>query len=164
MKEIPLRDKTKAVVAYALVDDDDFDLFGHLRWSRDQRNYVQHCWTRRPKKFRVLLHREIMGLTKGDRRTVDHINGNPLDNRRVNLRVVTQKTNSQNSRARGGSSRYRGVSWAKREKKWLASAYVAGRNRHIGYFDLEEDAALAAHAYRAEHMPGYVSERYDIAA
>ena len=43
--------------------------------------------------------------------------------------------------------------WDKRRGKWRVTHKVANRQHHIGHFDTEEEAARAAEAWRAEHMP-----------
>lgn len=77
---------------------------------------------------------------------VDHINGNTLDNRRSNLRVVTHKQNLRH-RARGANRNnavgVRGVSWDKERKKFLAGIRVDGKRLNLGRFD-SLDAAVAA--------------------
>lgn len=74
---------------------------------------------------------------------VDHINGNGLDNRRVNLRLATSLQNQGNSRKRrNASSYYKGVSWYKPLKKWRAQIKVDKHVIHLGYFVSEEEAAI----------------------
>jgi hypothetical protein len=75
---------------------------------------------------------------------VDHINGNGLDNRKSNLRICTHQQNCENSRKRKKSfSKYKGVYWSKNAKKWVAQITIDGKSKHLGYFELEEDAAAA---------------------
>lgn len=75
---------------------------------------------------------------------VDHINGNPLDNRRHNLRLCDRSENLANTHKRpGGTSRFKGVSWCNRDKKWVAHIEVRGRQKNIGGFRSEEEAAAA---------------------
>jgi hypothetical protein len=80
---------------------------------------------------------------------VDHINRNPLDNRRENLRVATSSQNNVNKgkiKAVNGketSSKFKGVSWDKKAQKWKARIKCDGMSTHLGYFDSEEDAARA---------------------
>ena len=75
---------------------------------------------------------------------VDHINHDKTDNTVDNLRWATHSENSKNMSKRSHtSSHYLGVSWDSRRQKWRASITTKGRMRHIGYFDLETDAAKA---------------------
>lgn len=91
-------------------------------------------------------HRIIWKLVYGeDPNIIDHINGNPADNRLVNLRNGSVADNTRNcARAPGSTSRYRGVRWVGRTKRWTAtiSAIEIGR-KPLGYFADEVDAARA---------------------
>lgn len=71
---------------------------------------------------------------------IDHKNINPLDNRIENLRVVnvSQNTRNQNKR-KNCSSKYRGVS--RDRNKWRADIQIDGKHKHLGLFDIEEEAA-----------------------
>lgn len=130
-----------------LIDEEDFrQLFGwaFYIWTtpRHYGMYV-HCYSpddrRKPKR----LHRIIMDAKPGE--IVDHINGNPLDNRRRNLRVTTSSVNNQNARKRkdGVTSKYKGVSWYAPGRCWKAQIQIKGKKRHIGYYPSQEDAAAA---------------------
>lgn len=103
---------------------------------------------------RLSMHRFVLGLKQGDAPGlfVDHINGDRLDNRRENLRLVTPSGNSQNRIApTAGVSRFRGVS--RNETSFLARGQVDRRAVHIGSFPTELEAAIAAQTWRDEHMP-----------
>jgi hypothetical protein len=104
--------------------------------------------------MQIYLHHLIAGKpSKGF--DVDHINGDKLDNRRGNLRVVTHQQNTQNiwkPRA-NATSRFRGVGWFARDKKWRATVTVKGRIHQLGLFDTEEEAARVASDFRAKHLP-----------
>lgn len=81
---------------------------------------------------RVDLHRLLMGLQPGDKRQVDHINGNRSDNRRCNLRVCTAQENRRNARKRkDNTSGYKGVIRVHRpdgRDEWRAVLAVGGFN------------------------------------
>lgn len=86
---------------------------------------------------------------------IDHINGNPADNRLVNLRESTQSQNKQNSRTkRGTKSGLKGICYSKDHKKWRAMIGPRGAVRHLGYFKTPEEAhaayVLAANAAYGE--------------
>lgn len=89
------------------------------------------------------LHREIMHPPPGF--VVDHKNGDGLDNRRKNLRVVTQSENLRNVvGARSNStSGVLGVSWHKGSKRWVARIFHEGKNVNLGKYVTKEEAAAA---------------------
>jgi len=73
---------------------------------------------------------------------VDHIDNNPLNNNLNNLQIITNRENASKDK-NNGSSKYTGVSWCKRAKKWRAGIYINGKSIYIGMFDNEIDAANA---------------------
>jgi len=73
---------------------------------------------------------------------IDHIDNNKTNNNLNNLRVCNQSQNQGNSRKRANaSSIYKGVSWSKSEEKWKAQIQFDGRNKHLGSFNNEREAA-----------------------
>lgn len=88
------------------------------------------------------MHRMILDAKPGQ--LIDHKDGDGLNNTRANLRIATPSNNNQNSKPqKGGSSAYKGVSWFKRYKKWQVIITVNGRNKSLGYFIHEIEAAKA---------------------
>jgi hypothetical protein len=149
-KQIPLKRRDGSIAAFALVDDKDYDGLSSLSWYLGSRGYAMRQY-REPtdppgqKRNRAeMMHRRILGLPPGDKRQSDHINRNPLDNRRENLRIVTHAQNQQNkigSRARSG---VRGVHWQAGRDKWMARVRLDGKLYTRCYFDTIEEAAAAA--------------------
>lgn len=79
---------------------------------------------------------------------IDHINGDKLDNRAVNLRSATRGGNCQNTRIRKDNlSGARGVSWNSRTGKWRARCSVEKREHLIGSFNTKDEAARAYEAF-----------------
>lgn len=75
---------------------------------------------------------------------VDHEYRNPLNNKIENLRAATQGKNCANKTSRkNSSSKYLGVSFHKQHQKWVANICVNYKNKHIGIFNSEKEAALA---------------------
>lgn len=161
-----IRDGRKQVVAVTLVDD--ADAATALKWGPwhlDHAGYPVHTarvdesFDGRRHTFR--LSRVLCDLPHGDKREVDHRNGDILDNRRRNLRVVTTAINAQNKPSmRDSSSRFRGVTWDSEKRKWLAQAKLDRRNHYLGRYDNEEEAAEAARRFREANMPGTVEDRH----
>jgi hypothetical protein len=77
---------------------------------------------------------------------VDHHNGITLDDQRTNLRRCDNKHNQGNRRMQGGTSRYRGVTWYSRRKKWMARIRVNWEQLYLGSFQEERDAASVYNA------------------
>jgi len=141
---------------YTIVEPADYYRFGHLKWhlkgSNAKKFYAVRDVKTGPGKTRQLgLHREIMNEPKG--LLVDHHNGNSLDNRMANLRTATWAQNNQNrKKQQNTSSKYKGVSFNKRYKKFGAYIRVNGKNLYLGWFLNEIDAARA---YDAAAMKYY---------
>lgn len=91
----------------------------------------------------VPVHRILTKAPKG--KDVDHINGDTLDNRKVNLRVVSRAINNRNSIAGGGTAMtpYRGVGHHKRSGLWYARIKHHGKVISLGYHQTPELAQLA---------------------
>jgi hypothetical protein len=136
-----------------MVDADDLALIEPWRWWVNCNGYAIRQGRRDGQRWSIFMHRVILGLELGDSRSVDHINRDKLDNRRLNLRTATQAENRQNVGSLGGSSRFRGVAWLRRERKWQAKAQLNGRTFWLGNFRDELAAAHAAEAFRASRMP-----------
>jgi len=85
---------------------------------------------------------------------IDHINGHKGDNRICNLRIATRAQNLQNrgpKNTHGKYSRYVGVSWNKKDRKWVSSIMVNGVSHRLGYFKDEQDAAIAYAEAKAKY-------------
>ncbi len=122
---------------YAIIDKEDLHLIQGYKWTWTGK-YVRAT----TKTGGVYLHRIITGASKGS--DVDHKNGDTLDNRRENLRVCSRSENSANQkRMRGGSSKYKGVTFCKTRNKWVAKIMKNYKTVFIGRYKTEENAALA---------------------
>lgn len=104
--------------------------------------------------FKYLGHRLAWFYVKGvwPSHWLDHINGDRTDNRIENLREVSAEQNSRNSRLRSdNTSGYKGVSFDKSSKKWVARIIVNYRQNVLGYFENMEDAIAAYGRASTEH-------------
>lgn len=138
----------------ALVDDDDYDSLSCHTWCavKDHRRPVFYATTARsrgdegPKT--IQMARMILGLEPGDGKQVDHIDGDGLNNRRSNLRVVTMRQNQFNSvkPRRPSSSKYKGVVWNPRKKCWDVILTSARLNRRFVLSKIPEEW-IAAQVY-----------------
>jgi hypothetical protein len=136
MKEIVLKNG-----GITLVDDEDFEALSQFAWLRTNHGYVIRYVG---KTTIVRMHRAVMDLALDDRRCVDHINGNKLDNRKCNLRICTRAENNRNRGLnRNNTSGFRGVIWLKTDKRWEARIKSNGKTLYLGRFDTAEFAAEA---------------------
>lgn len=142
-----------------LVDDADLERVAQHRWHlKVQRKnpgkyYAQTTVSVGGKKTSIQLHRFLVNAPDGV--FVDHRDGNPLNNRRDNLRLCTNRQNQENvvhskNQKRGG---YKGVNWNRNAQKWEAGI-AAGERRSDGkrrrlYLGLFVDPKDAARAYDA---------------
>lgn len=90
-------------------------------------------------------HRIIWAMSHGrwPIHEIDHINGNPSDNRLCNLREATRSQNNMNRRSYRGKSKFKGVHWNAREKRWVSQITKDGVVRYLGFYLSEDDAAQA---------------------
>jgi hypothetical protein len=130
---------------FATVDDGDFEWLNQWNWSALKvgklrvKYYAVRTVREDGKSRTVLMHRLIGGATKGT--VTDHRDGDGLNNRRSNIRVCTQASNSLNhvGHSDRAGSRFKGVYWHKQNSRWVADF----RGKYIGSFGSEEDAARA---------------------
>lgn len=123
-----------------IIDIDDVDKVKEYRWYVSGTRH-KYCTAKR--KNKIILHRLIMGVTDKDPKEVqvDHINGNTLDNRKCNLRIVNPHQNSMNKNKNNyGNNSHNGVHYLKRNKKWRAYITFNGEWIHLGLFETEEEA------------------------
>ncbi len=144
MKEIPL---TQGKVA--IVDDEDYDFLMQWKWSLTSTGYARRNKWSKTKQECILMHREIANTPKG--MATDHINGNILDNRKVNLRICTDSQNHMNQKkvllrknGKNKSSIYKGVGWHKWTCTWRAYITIKRKQIGLGHFECQ---VLAAKAY-----------------
>lgn len=169
MREITLcgrRAERLGLVAF--VDEEDFDRLSVYKWfafplpgSKAGRHYAMRIFKLPDgRQSSERMHQAVAGHTHPD-----HIDGDGLNNQRANLRRATTAQNGANRRSNvGSSSRFKGVTWHKGDKRWQASIKVDGRNRYLGSFRSEEDAARAYDAAAAEAWGEYARLNFAVVA
>ncbi len=136
----------KGIFHEVLIDDEDYDKIKHFVWnaklSGNGKFYIQHV-SKGPRPIQksktFYLHRLIMGSPKGF--DIDHINGNPLDNRKENLRICTRSQNTMNSgKPKTNTSGYKGVHLSKKHGSYAAAITVNKKIIYLGSFKTAEEA------------------------
>lgn len=127
-----------------IIDDEDLEFVLKYNWAAKYDKGVYYARSNKSIKNpkHIYLHRLVMNVP--DNLQVDHINRNTLDNRKSNLRICSSKENSRNrEKPINNKSGYKGVSWHKEAKKWVARIGVDYKKLYLGLFDSKEDAAKA---------------------
>lgn len=143
---MPHQDEKKQIYKLLLINGDTTRIdacfkeeLSQFKWriskaKADKVGYVKRNIRVKGKMTTEFLHRKLTGAKKGD--IVDHINGNTLDNRLCNLRIVTPKQNMMNRKVKG-------YCFNKNLKKWEVKIGIDYKTVIIGYFTSEEDAKEA---------------------
>lgn len=133
-----------------LVDNEDFEYLNSYIWGTCNMGKLS-------KKRRAYnntlgyMHRCIMNTNSAE--VVDHINGEPLDNRKINLRKCSQAENARNNIVsnKKKSSRFKGVCWVASKNKWTARVMTDGKYANGGYFTDETKAAESYDVLAIKH-------------
>lgn len=136
--EIIIYDKNCNEKARAIIDLNNIDTVSSYKWSLTSDNYVL---SHKTKKY-IYLHRLLTSCTKD--MYVDHINHNTLDNRLINLRIVTNAENLQNRVGLQSNNKtgVNGVSFSNNRQKWQVDIQTNGKRTFGGYFDTKEEAII----------------------
>lgn len=143
---------------FAIVDAADYARLIEYEWRR--LGEPGHFYAYRYEKVgpgewrKVFMHRVVNETPDG--LFTDHINGDGLDNRRLNLRTVTHAQNMKNRR-RGKNNRSgaKGVSFDPEKGRWRAAINVNGKRFRLGRFDTVEEASEAYERAAKEHFGEY---------
>jgi len=126
---------------FALVSSSDYQILKIFRWSAVKKPNTFYA-VRYLHKKEISMHRQITNAPSD--LVCDHIDHNGLNNTRANIRLCTRAQNSLNQKIRKGcTSKYKGVYWHKRDKRFYARIYHKGKSYHLGCFKNERDAARA---------------------
>jgi len=117
-----------------MIDRDDVRLVENYKWFRSSGTYVSG----NVEGKRILLHKFIMDTTD----SIDHVNGDSLDNRRENLRTATQSQNMMNRKAMNGDL----VGVMREGKRWCARIKKDGKRYYLGAYKTINEAIAARKA------------------
>lgn len=135
---------------FAIVDDEDFEYLNQFNWCANKIGNTYYAvrvlylggGRKNQKRKKIFMHRQILNAQDGEE--VDHRNHCTLDNRKQNIRFCTHSQNNQNRNPyKNTSSKFKGVSWNKRDKKWEVQIMLNGKTIHLGLFFDEIEAANA---------------------
>lgn len=147
VKEIPLQNGM-----IALVDDEDYERVSQFQWHIEARPYgkISHISNRELGQ----LNRYLLDV-KDPKILITHKNKKRLDNRKDNLTTLAHIEAIRQSKGRkNATSKYKGVSWNKANKRWHARILLNGKNKHLGYFVNEIEAAKAYNSAVLTYLDG----------
>ena len=133
---------------YAKVDPADYKRLREYEWftMKGKNTFYARgrvAISKTGKEKLTSLHQKIIEVPKG--MVVDHINHDGMDNRRANLRAATRAQNIRNRKkfAKSSGSKYKGIYWKKKTRKWEASITFERKKIFLGCFRNEVDTAKA---------------------
>lgn len=141
--KLPLRNRNKEIIDYTYVSEEDYNFLNKFKWHKSN-NYI----TGKVDRKLYYLHRyiiiEILKNNINKKQVIDHIDNNPLNNKRDNLRIVTISENGRNKKKiENAHSKYIGVSWSKNINKWHAGITIDNKLINANY----NNEHHAAHQY-----------------
>ncbi len=156
MKRILVEDRIKGIRKFMLLDDDDFEKF--KRPPKSNRPIRGKCsltvrknGSMYAKTGKGWVHRLVLNLPSSEKRYVDHINRNTLDNRKCNLRLVTPTQNQWNRIRNRNKKEPQGVYLVK-GKYYYSAITIGGKPKYLGSFKTLKLASLAYQRAKSELM------------
>jgi hypothetical protein len=150
MKVIPVKVTNKKASVPMLVNDWDYEILKDHKWRLDGHGYPyttvkqKNCWA----------HKIIIWNPKGFE--IDHIDHNPLNNQKENLRIVTRSQNRMNSRLNSNNtSGFKGISWNKARQKWR----IQIQHEYKGSYSTLEEAIAAYEIFEKEIYGDYAPRK-----
>ena len=149
---------------YGISEDCDVYSYKSKRFLKTtlDKGYYRVSLTKDEKSYLKFIHRLIAETfipNPDNNPFVDHIDRDPKNNSLSNLRWCTHQENQMNTSKtkQNTSSRYKGVYWDKRAKKWKSQIRIDGKKVHIRYFLDEVEAAQAYNEKAIEHFGEFAS-------
>jgi hypothetical protein len=135
--------KSKGGIYNVLIDDEDYEKFSEYNWciNNDKKSNNKYCMTDiyiNGKKTTLKLHRFLMNLVNGDKRIINHIDGNGLNNNKSNLEICDHKYNTQSINTK---KNFGCICIINRPKKYCAQVNINKKRYSKCFFTKEEAEA-----------------------
>lgn len=120
---------------FFIFDKEDFERIKNHTWTLSSNGYVRSS-------YKISFHRLVMDCPED--KVIDHVNHNPLDNRKQNLRICTYRQNSFNKKvSQNNLSGVSGVVSVKGKNRWKARIWYKGEQIYLGQYKTFEEAVNA---------------------
>lgn len=138
-----------------LFDKEDYIIISQYGWSTNKGHLEAKRRDSQGKMRRIALHRLVVNCPDG--LEVDHINGNPLDNRKENLRICTHAENTKNHQRlyKNNTSGYVGVYFSNVYNNWYVTISINNKTKRIGSYATKEEAIEAREAAELKYYREY---------
>lgn len=143
-------------IAEIIIDKEDIEKINKYRWHLNN-GYAKTTINKRT----TSIHRIILNLTD-ENLVVDHIDGNPLNNRKCNLRICTQLENAKNVKISSkNKSGAKGIVWNKQNNNWRAIIFTNGKQINLGSYADFNEAVRARKEAEEKYFGEFVRDRGD---
>lgn len=139
-------------------DLEDYDKIKNFYWENNHGYAVARIYELENQEY-IYMHRLIIGAKNEE--IVDHIDRNRLNNFKNNLRITDNSGNARNaSLAKNNTSGITGVTFDKRNNKWIAQITTHYQNKRLGSFINKEDAIRARLCAEKEYFGEFAPQRH----
>ena len=127
-----------------------------------------YCWAAcEPVKGYIRIETSInnkgvnMAQLLTGQKDIDHIDRNPMNNRRLNLREATRSQQGMNRKKQSNNtSGFIGVYWDKRQNRWMSAIKIKGKQKHLGYFVNKNNAVIARLKAEKKYFGEFAPQRH----
>lgn len=149
IKELLNYDELTGVFTWVVNRKGRYGKIGHIAGTLAMRGSIHIMVDGKKRLAHRLAWLYIYGIFPID--MIDHIDGNPINNKITNLRECNVSENGRNRLAqKNNTSGFKGVTWHKTRGKWRSSMMLNRKSIHIGHFDSANQASIAYEAYTKE--------------
>lgn len=157
MAHVYFRDRNNNYYNYFIIDIEDINKTKEHIWRMSNTGYATTD-TKDETRGHLRYHNFILNRDyKGEKYIiVDHINGDKLDNRKINLRITTRRNNQRNTGIRASNnSGVTGVRWKKNENCYVSEITINGMTRYLGRSKVFDEMVLARISEEAKVFKEY---------
>lgn len=161
MTQISIHNRENQLIGYALIDPEDIPKVNMYKWGVNSEGYIVTGGNKANGYKHIKMHDLLIDVP--EKCFVDHINHNPYDNRKCNLRVCTLQQNNYNRGLRkDNKTGVRGVAFDPASMKWMASIGCNGKHYTIGRYNTFDEAVAARLAAEKEYFGEFAPSFNDI--
>lgn len=146
-------ERRDGTILECIIDTEDLKKVNTYHWTADIHKTRKDLTFAFCNDIKKRIHQLIIECNPDNGEFIDHIDGDGLNNHKINLRVITNKGNLTNLTRtnKNNKSGYRNVCWNSWEGKWMVQLQINGVNTRLGFFDDVNKAGLYAEEMRNKY-------------